>query len=380
MMKTNSLGLYVHIPFCVKKCGYCDFISFAGKTPDEWNKYQNELLKEIKAYSKILGGDYLVDTVFFGGGTPSLLNPQIIQNIIMEIQESFQVDINSEMTIEINPGTLTKEKLEKYLAAGINRLSIGAQSFDEKLLDVLGRTHGRNEIFEAYKMARKAGFKNISIDLMFAIPNQSIENWESSIMETIELNPEHISFYELSYEEGTPFNEARKTKELVPVEEKLDIEMYRKGVSLLLAKGYENYEISSMSKAGFQCKHNQKYWSMEEYLGLGIGAHSFIKGKRLSNTVSWDQYFTSNKVETEHQNSQYDNISEYIFTGMRKINGIYFQNFRDLFKQDYFDYIGKGKEQLLEYRDRGFIIVDEKGMRFTQKGIDFSDKILADLI
>lgn len=380
MTKTNSLGLYVHIPFCIKKCGYCDFVSFSKKTPDEWSKYQNELLKEIKVSGKSLAGDYIVDTVFFGGGTPSLLNPQLIQEIIGQIKESFQVTVDAEITIEVNPGTLTREKLSRYLDAGINRLSIGVQSFDEELLSLLGRTHGNKEIFAAYKMARDTGFKNISLDLMFAIPTQSIKSWESSINETIRLNPEHISFYELSYEEGTPFNEARKQKELIPVEEELDIEMYRKGISLLVANGYANYEISSMSKPGFECKHNKKYWSMEEYLGLGIGAHSFIKGKRLSNTGSWDQYFTLNKVESEHQNSEYDNMSEYIFTGMRKTDGIYFKNFKDLFNIDYFDYIGNRKEQLFNYRDRGFMVVDSKGMRFTQEGVDFSDKILADLI
>lgn len=374
------MGLYIHIPFCIKKCGYCDFVSFEGKKPDQWGEYRNELLGEIRSYGESIAEDYLVDTIFFGGGTPSLLNAKIIREIIDQIKDSFKVIIDAEITIEANPGTLTREKLSRYLSAGINRLSLGVQSFDDNLLMLLGRLHGKREVLDAYRMARDVGFKNISLDLMFAIPNQSIESWEATINEAIDLDPEHISFYELSYEEGTPFNEARKRNDLVPIEEELDIKMYRKGVSLLVASGYRNYEISSMAKPGFECKHNLKYWSMEDYLGLGISAHSFIKGKRFSNTGSWDQYFSLNKIETQHLNSEYDNMSEYIFTGMRKTDGISFVEFREKFKVDYFDYIGQARQELFNYRDKGFIVVDQEGMHFTEKGIDHSDKILADLM
>lgn len=380
MTKTSSLGIYLHIPFCLKKCGYCDFVSFEKKSPSQWQGYVEELIKEIYSYGESIGENYLVDTVFFGGGTPSLLDPEMIREILAAIKRSFKVNHHGEITLELNPGTICEEKLREYLASGINRLSIGVQSFDESLLNLLGRVHGKKEAEEAYRIARRVGFNNISLDLMFAIPTQSLETWESSINEAIRLDPEHISFYELSYEEGTPFNEARKRKALIPVEEELDRKMYRKGLSLLMGRGYENYEISSMAKPGYQCKHNLKYWSMDDYLGLGIGAHSFIKGKRFSNTVSWDQYFSGVKLHNEHINSVYDNRSEYIFTGMRKTVGISFNSFKERFGIDYFDYIGQRKDKLLEYQEKGLIAVDFKGMRFTETGVDFSDRILADLM
>lgn len=380
MMKTNNLGIYVHIPFCIKKCGYCDFISFPDKSPKDWQDYKNRLLDEIKSYGNSVGGDYFVDTVFIGGGTPSLLEAGTIQDMVHQIKESFQVNRDAEITIEANPGTLTQEKLEKYLAYGINRLSIGVQSFDDDLLAALGRAHGKKEAIEAYKMGREVGFKNISLDLMFAIPTQTMEIWEASLCELVHLNPEHVSFYGLSYEEGTPFDQARIRKEIIPVDDKLDRMMYGKALSLLKDNGYEHYEISSMAKAGFQCKHNLKYWTMDDYLGMGIGAHSFIRGNRISNTRSWEGYFSANKIETNHKNSEYDNISEYIFTGMRRTQGISFQDFKDKFHLDYFDYIGQGKEQILNYQNQGLLIVEIEGMRFTESGINLSNRILADIM
>ena len=380
MTKTNKLGIYVHIPFCIKKCGYCDFISFPDKSPKDWQDYKNRLLDEIKSYGNAVGGDYFVDTVFIGGGTPSLLEAGTIQDMVHQIKESFQVNRDAEITIEANPGTLTQEKLEKYLAYGINRLSIGVQSFDDDLLAALGRAHGKKEAIEAYKMGREVGFKNISLDLMFAIPTQTMEIWEASLCELVHLNPEHVSFYGLSYEEGTPFDQARIRKEIIPVDDKLDRMMYGKALSLLKDNGYEHYEISSMAKAGFQCKHNLKYWSMDDYLGMGIGAHSFIRGNRISNTRSWEGYFSANKIETNHKNSEYDNISEYIFTGMRRTQGISFQDFKDKFHLDYFDYIGQGKEQILNYQNQGLLIVEIEGMRFTESGINLSNRILADIM
>lgn len=380
MMKTNNLGIYVHIPFCIKKCGYCDFISFPDKSPKDWQDYKNRLLDEIKSYGNSVGGDYFVDTVFIGGGTPSLLEAGTIQDMVHQIKESFQVNRDAEITIEANPGTLGKEKLEEYLAVGINRLSMGIQSFDDDLLAALGRAHGKKEAIEAYKMGREVGFKNISLDLMFAIPTQTMEIWEASLCELVHLNPEHVSFYGLSYEEGTPFDQARIRKEIIPVDDKLDRMMYGKALSLLKDNGYEHYEISSMAKAGFQCKHNLKYWTMDDYLGMGIGAHSFIRGNRISNTRSWEGYFSANKIETNHKNSEYDNISEYIFTGMRRTQGISFQDFKDKFHLDYFDYIGQGKEQILNYQNQGLLIVEIEGMRFTESGINLSNRILADIM
>ena len=380
MTKTNSLGIYIHIPFCLKKCRYCDFISFDQQSPSQWQEYGVELNKEIHAYGESLKGEYIVDTIFFGGGTPSLISPTIIKGIITQIGISFQKESNPEITIEANPGTISEENLESYLEAGINRLSIGMQSFDNALLMLLGRIHDANEARESYRLARRMGFKNISLDLMFGIPTQSLQKWESSLMEAVELNPEHISFYGLSYEEGTPFDDARKCKELIPISEDIDREMYRKGLDILLANGYEQYEISNMAKPGYSCKHNLKYWSMEEYLGLGIGAHSFLKGKRLSNTGEWKRYFSTNKIKEEHVNSEYDNMSEYIFTGMRKTKGINFKNFKDSFGLDYFEYIGKREEQLFKYRDKGLLKVNAEGMYLTEKGIDVSNMILADLM
>jgi oxygen-independent coproporphyrinogen-3 oxidase len=400
MMKTNSLGIYIHIPFCLKKCGYCDFISFDQKDAFQLKEYEIELLNEIRSYGeglektlennqekgsdkeidKYLYKEYIVDSVFFGGGTPSILPQEMIGEILDQIRTSFFLSPNAEISIEANPGTLTEEKLAHYLNSGINSLSLGVQSFDDDLLKLLGRVHGANDAKKAYKIARDVGFKNISLDLMFAIPSQNTDTWEQTLMETLALNPEHISFYGLSYEEGTPFDQARKRKEILPITEELDREMYRKGLALLKDNGYEHYEISNMSKPGFPCRHNLKYWSMEDYLGVGIGAHSFLKGKRFSNTGNWEKYFTKNKIEEEHLNSVYDNISEFIFTGMRKREGINFHDFRQRFGRDYFEYLGNRKQQLIKYRDKEFLAFDFQGMHLTEEGIDFSNGILADIM
>lgn len=380
MTKTNRLGIYIHVPFCIKKCSYCDFLSFDAKGPSQWQEYGIELIKEVEAYGDFLKEDYIVDTVFFGGGTPSILQADLVSEILDKINSSFSLTPNPEITIEANPGTVSEGKLDKYLAAGINRLSIGVQSFDEDLLGLLGRIHGKEEAKEAYKMARRAGFKNINLDLMFAIPTQTLELWQESLAEAIELSPEHLSFYGLSYEAGTPFDEARIRKEIIPIDEGLDRRMYRRGLATLRANGYEHYEISNMAKPGFECKHNLKYWSMEDYLGLGMGSHSFIRGKRFSNTKDWGKYFTVNKVEEEHLNSEYDNISEYIFTGLRRTKGISFDDFHERFGIAYVDYLGERKKQLYEYQDKGLLTIDVKGMGLTEAGIDFSNRILADLI
>lgn len=375
----KSLGLYMHIPFCFKKCNYCDFLSFGGVEEEIHKEYFQALTKEINQKAEVYSNKYYVDSIFVGGGTPSLVNEKLIADLMAAVRESFSVDKNAEITMESNPKTLTEDKLKTYLDAGVNRLSIGAQSFDDDLLKYMGRVHTKEDFLKNYDLARECGFRNINIDLMFAIPGQTAEIWTDTLKSTMALMPEHISFYGLQIEEGTPFYTMLREGRLTQADDELDREMYHNAVRMLKDSGYIHYEISNAAKEGYQSRHNLKYWSMEDYLGLGLGAHSYMNGTRSSNLTHLAEY---NRAEGacdvwRHENTAGENISEYLFTGMRKLGGIELGDFEARF--------GSGLESIYgnvleKYQREGLIEITDGHLRFTDKGIDISNMVLAEFV
>lgn len=276
-------AIYIHVPFCVKKCDYCDFLSFES-TKEARKKYVEFLIKEIKMYPK-----YKYDTVYFGGGTPSLLEPKDVNLILKELE----INKNAEVTLEANPKTVDYEKLKGFREAGINRLSMGIQSFSDKFLKILGRLHNSQEGEEAYFMARKAGFKNISLDLMFSLPNQTFDDVKKDLEKIILLNPEHFSIYSLIWEPETKFFEKLEKGEYKETDNDLEASMYEMIIKYSEEKGYSHYEISNFAKKGFEARHNSKYWRNEEYVGVGLGASGYINGIRYKNKMKFTDYYDS---------------------------------------------------------------------------------------
>lgn len=371
----KSIGLYIHIPFCIKKCNYCDFLSFDYKDEETQQAYIDALIEEIK---QAKGRGYSVDSIFIGGGTPSLIDTNSISRVLNEIYLVFNVELDAEITIESNPKTLSSEKLLAYQRMGINRLSIGAQSLNNELLGVLGRSHSSEDFINNYLEARDSGFDNINIDLMFAIPGQTMANWADTLEQTLELKPEHISFYSLQLEEGTRFYDMFKEGKLDYIDDDTDRQMYHHAITMIKEHGYWHYEISNASKPGFECRHNLKYWSMGDYLGLGLGAHSYLEGWRFRNQGDINTYI--NKIyrpKEIYQNRREDDICEYIITGMRKIGGISLKDFENRygvsFHHLYESIMGK-------HLNDGLLELDRDYLKFTAKGIDVSNKVLVDFV
>jgi oxygen-independent coproporphyrinogen-3 oxidase len=373
----NPLGLYLHIPFCIKKCSYCDFLSFGGTEKEVHATYVKALVRDIEQYGELYRNKYYVDTIFIGGGTPSLIDEDLMVELAQAIKDRFDVAEDVEFTIESNPKTLTEGKLDTYLNLGINRLSIGAQSFDDGLLSYMGRIHSSHDILNQYELARKCGFQNINLDLMSAIPGQSMEMWLQTMDTAMTLKPEHISFYSLQLEEGTPFFSMFEAGSLKEIDDELDRSMYHESLRRLKENGYHHYEISNAALTGRSCRHNLKYWSFEDYLGLGLGAHSFVEGMRFSKITDLDRYIKNPQVEWEHKNTREDNISEYMITGMRKMSGIDMEDFKIRFKMPLESLFG---ELLKKYQNDGLIDISDGWLCFTEKGIDISNKVLAEFV
>lgn len=324
-----------------------------------------------------------VNTIFFGGGTPSLLTGKDIQDIMDCLRENFNVSDDAEITIEANPNTLTDAKLEGYRTAGINRISIGIQSFDNTVLDFLGRIHNKNEALAAYQRARRAGFDNINIDLMFGIPGQTMKKWTDTVRQAIFLRPQHISLYSLSIEEGTPMYDMLRRNEFNPTPDYFDREMYHEALKMLRGAGYSHYEISNCALPGYEGKHNMKYWSYEEYLGLGLGASSFVGGKRYSNLSKMLEYINAIKVGlapvddgTIEDYSERDEMGIYVFTGLRKAEGLRLSEFRKIFGRDFFDIYDRS----IVARNKGLLILDEDRLYLTEHGMDVSNRIMAEFV
>ena len=379
-MEDNKLGIYIHVPFCIRKCPYCGFYSKAvGGSFDvhgeEYKVYKDKLIKSIKEYGEVSMGK-TVDSIFFGGGTPTVLRAHDLIGILGEIKDAYAVPEDCEISVEANPGTVDKEKLKKMVDWGFNRLSLGIQSFDDDVLKTLGRIHTAKEAEEAFLMAREAGFRNINLDLMFGIPGQSVSTWVRTLEKALSLRPEHISFYSLQLEEGTPFFKKFEAGELQELPDVVDREMYHFAIRMLKDAGYHHYEISNAALPGFECRHNIKYWTLNEYLGFGPTAAAFSAGYR--RTMDEDQ------VETDfHHNSDFDNMSEFVFTGLRMTRGINYGEFRARFGIGFEEAFAECMEELEEYIRDGFVRrdVDAEGnrmsIRLTEKGIDISNQILS---
>lgn len=391
----KKLGLYVHVPFCVKKCKYCGFLSFEGCGDDEMGRYMSALFSEARFWgerSRALG--YTVDTVFIGGGTPSILPAAYTAKLMDTLRESFAVEPGAEITSEANPGTLDAEKLKLYREAGINRLSIGVQSMSDEALRLLGRIHSAEEAVKGVEAARAAGFENINLDLMFAIPRHSMSVWENTLRKAIALRPAHISFYSLQLEEETEFFRQFERGELSQVSDELDRQMYHAAVRIMQEAGYEHYEISNAALRGFECRHNLKYWSFDEYLGLGLGASSFVKGGllgregrerganfRLTNTAEPEQYCDTQEREVSMgiiQNSLRDDAFEYVFTALRKKDGVDFDDFERKTGAAFKEYYKKKMPLISQWHEQGLAVLDGAGFRLTLRGIDISNSIMAE--
>ncbi|MDD6400875.1 MAG: radical SAM family heme chaperone HemW [Lachnospiraceae bacterium] len=392
------VSLYIHIPFCAVKCKYCDFLSFDGESYGTMLRYVDSLCQEIKLYEPIVG-DYSVRSIFIGGGTPSLLDESLITNIMAYIRRAFTVEKDAEITIEANPGTLRHQKLIGYKKAGINRISIGLQSADDDMLKKLGRLHNFDQFVASYKAARRVGFDNINIDIMSGLPGQTIHTYVDTLSRVIDFDPEHISAYSLSIEEGTPFANDPSIIESLPPE-MIDRRMYEITKKLLSANGYDRYEFSNYAKPGYECKHNMVYWTGGEYIGFGLGASSYFQGKRFNNTRDIAGYislmeetgdlFVANdnleKLYNDITNKLRENIThiyidsrmeEFMFLGLRMTCGISRYDFEERFNKDVFEVYGP---VLNKYIDEGFIAMYEDRIYLTDKGIDVSNVILADFL
>lgn len=400
------LGLYIHIPFCVKKCVYCDFLSHpVGADCTEGlgiyrKRYIRALCTEIESYSKMAESHY-IRTAYIGGGTPSLMEPDDITLVMNAVRRTFDIAGDAEISIEVNPGTLTGEKAACYIENGINRMSIGLQSAQDDELAVLGRIHNFDQFLASYNTAREAGFRNINIDLMSGIPGQTMRSYLATLERVMRCRPEHISAYSLIVEDGTPLAGSRALLDAVP-DENTDREMYDVTKRLLGAGGYGRYEISNYARHGFECRHNIVYWTLGQYIGVGIGAASFANGRRYSVTRDIEEYMDcmdecaellryGERAENERRVSGLlDRIrhvdetvnaerlmEEYMFLGLRMIKGVSAGEFNDRFGHSIYDVYGSVIER---YVKSGHMVSDRGLIRLTEKGLDVSNTIMADFL
>lgn len=376
----DDLALYVHIPFCLKKCNYCDFISFPNKF-DYVEKYTDALVKEIRLYSSV-GKKFKLNTVFIGGGTPSSINSIYIEKIMDGIYKYFDTNELKEVTIETNPKTLDKEKLVRYRESGINRISMGVQTLNDNLLKILGRIHNTEDFYKNYDLVRNLGFNNVNLDLMFGLPFQTLEDVIYTLKEVIKLEPTHLSFYGLIVEKGTKFYDLNNRGKLNLPDEDLERAMYHKGMEYLVSNGYEHYEISNFAKKGYECKHNLFYWELKPYIGLGIGAHSNIFGKRYWNFADIKKYISSLDngsfpVSEEEVIDKDMEMAEYCILGLRLIRGIDKKNFLGRFGIDIKEIYGKIIERHVK---GGLLYENENRIYLTKRGLDLSNIVEVDFL
>lgn len=377
----EELGIYIHIPFCKQKCFYCDFCSFANKNEMQ-GKYVETVINEIKNITH--KEKYTVTTIYLGGGTPSILNPNYIKNILQEIKSSFEILDDAEITIEINPGTVNEEKLKRYKEYGINRLSIGLQSANDKILKNIGRIHDYKQFEETFFYARKCGFKNINVDLMIGLPTQAIEDVKQTLEKIIQKNPEHISVYSLIIEEGTIIEKLINENKLQLPDEETERIMYWTVVNELKENGYNQYEISNFSKKTYESKHNTNCWKQKQYIGLGTSAHSYLNKKRYSNTNNIEEYIKniqenniSKNITIHEEQTEESTMNEYMLLGLRMIQGININEFKQKFK---IDPTIKYKEILEKLQKENLIQITETSIKLTKQGIDFGNIVWEEFI
>lgn len=376
-----AAGIYIHIPFCVQKCLYCDFVSGRG-TDDEMKRYQNALLNEIESTAI----EENVDSVFFGGGTPSIYPAEFIRDILTLLRKKGVCsEGKTEITIEANPGTVSLDKLRRYRETGINRLSIGLQSADNEELKELGRIHDYEEFLKSYHYAREAGFSNINIDIMSGIPKQSISSYRNTLLKVLSLYPEHISAYSLIIEEDTPFYEKYREggcNESDLPDEDTEREMYYLTKHELEKCGYNRYEISNYARDGYECIHNLKYWNRDNYYGFGAAASSLVNGTRYTNIRDRNGYMKEegkipNIREEILKLSRQEQMEEFMFLGLRKTEGVLLSEFRELFKTDIENIYG---DIIREFKMKGLIIQQDGRLFLSCRGIDVSNVVMSEFL
>lgn len=376
----KDLGLYIHIPFCVKKCAYCDFFSWSGDQ-EQREAYVRAMEQEIDSYREF-ARDYRVSTIFFGGGTPSVLEGEQIERILKRIRDIFQMEKDPEITLEMNPGTAEKEKLSLYRKAGINRLSIGLQSVKNDNLKLLGRIHTYEDFLDSCQMAREAGFDNISVDLISSLPGQTLEEWKEELEILMKTPLEHISIYQLIIEEGTEFYQRYgEHQELLPDEE-TSREIYLWTGKYLDGQGFEQYEISNYARAGRQSRHNLRYWERKDYLGLGMGAASMIHNIRMTNTRNWEKYIADCRdprkiredVEFLEEPRQ---MEEFMFLGLRKTRGVSRKEFHRIFGRD-LDMVYE--KVLSRHLENGMLKASRDRIFLSEEGVLVSNQVLSDFL
>mgnify|MGYP005763315973 FL=1 len=390
-MNTKNVGLYIHIPFCKQKCQYCDFKSYAGKenlidTYIRWLEFELKGVGEGNRldYENNLDDLAVVKSIYIGGGTPSFIDGKYIEEILSIANEYYTVDDNAEITIEVNPGTIDKDKFETYLRSGINRISIGLQSTHDRLLKELGRIHTYEDFLNTYNLARSVGFKNINVDLMLGLPNQSLQDLEESLKEIIKLNPEHISVYSLIIEEGTLFYKKLEMNEIVLPDDELERKMYWGTKKKLENAGYVHYEISNFAKPGFESKHNLSCWNQEEYIGIGVAAHSYTNDVRYSNIDSIEEYIKNYEEDNETDNfvfhekqTKISKMKEFMMLGLRKIQGIRIQDFKNKFGENPIYLYRKELEKLV---NEELLEIDGDIIKLTNKGIDLANLVWEEFV
>ena len=360
----KRISLYIHIPFCVRKCAYCDFTSFPDKTdriPDYLNRLEREMDEAVSRF-----GDLAVDTLFIGGGTPSLLGGGDMKRLMDAAAKRFSIAPDAEITSEANPGTLDAEKLRAYRAAGINRLSIGVQAFDDRLLKALGRIHTRDEAIRAVLMAREAGFDNLSVDLMYALPFQSVTDWRDTLKTAVGLPIRHISCYSLIVEDGTPMKALVDAKKATLPDEETAVCMQHAAAAFLKDYGFERYEISNYAQSGYESRHNMVYWTRGDYLGLGCAAHSLMNGARFANTASLEDYLAGRAGDPPEALTERDVYEERVMLGLRTKYGVP----AEILPAKTLDRLVRG----------GLMAVENGRARVTQAGSDVLNAVILELI
>ena len=410
-MENKELGIYIHIPFCKHKCDYCDFVSFSNKQ-NLVEGYIEAVKKEIQTYfkNKEILENYTVTTIYIGGGTPSYIDDTYILEIVELLQSCLKDNKTNfedmEITIEVNPGTVNKEKLEQYRKAGINRLSIGLQSTNNEILKEIGRIHTFQQFLETYSMAKEVGFHNINVDLMIGLPNQTIEDIKESLNQVIELNPAHISVYSLIVEDGTVLAQKIENHQLQEMDEELERNMYWYVKNILELNGYQHYEISNFAKKGKESKHNLNCWKQKEYIGIGLAAHSYLNYIRYTNTSEMEQYITrmnafdgqminhilklsndkeknnlEEKIETVYEIEEIQEVEdrkrEYMLLGLRTIKGVCISKFKEKYVDNPIFLYRKELEKLVEEK---LVIIDGDYIKLTNKGLDLANLVWEEFV
>lgn len=375
-MTKDAIGLYIHFPFCLRKCLYCDFPSYAGKE-FLMDDYLDAVRIEIGEIKKRITGRK-IETIFWGGGTPTLFHGEKLKNLLDYIKENLVITEDAEITTEANPETLDKKKLEILKKAGVNRLSIGMQAGQDCLIKKLGRVHSIKDVERSVQWARDLGFDNINLDLMFGLPDQTLDQWMETLAVAVDLGVEHISTYALIIEEGTPFYELESQGKLNTPSEEVEREMYHKGIDYLKRNGYIQYEISNFAQPGKECRHNLIYWKNRDYIGIGCGAHSSLDGERWSNYYDISQYIDSiSKERTAIEHRQKTPISEQrfetIMMGLRLTAGVSKLEFRQRFNNDIRYYYGEAIDKL---KAQGLLAEDKNSIYLTSKGMDLQNQVL----